>query len=397
MKKLATLVFGFLLIGITSNATTNNSELSEYNKYNPYDGRAYIFEEGGVEFSVFADGQFDFSYVGQYNSQQVQVSVGSPNVNISFNAGHDYELYVQYDDYGAVTQIENVTIYYDNYGRIAQAGNVDIRYNNRRIVRVGGLFINYNYYGHYASSTGFINTYNQFYVYRPWHAYYVAPFYSSCIVYDYPYRRYYSPIRYSYAHHSNYYNNRNRVAYQNGRRDFNRPGSRLHYRNGRTERNNNYNANRRNTMISESGRGENTVKGRPVASNGKVDRNRPGSVTEGRPTSNNGKVDRTRPSSITKRRPSSSNGSVDRSRQSSITRGKPASNSAKADRSRPSSSAKGKPVTTRPVASKRTTSNTYKSQNRTAKSSSSSKLNKSKNLGGNVNSRDTSSKRGRGL
>ena len=74
MKKIATLVFGFLLIGITSNATTNNSEVSEYNNYNPYDGRAYIFEEGGVEFSVFADGQFDFSYVGPHNSQQVQVS-----------------------------------------------------------------------------------------------------------------------------------------------------------------------------------------------------------------------------------------------------------------------------------------------------------------------------------
>jgi len=120
MKKLATLVFGFLLIGITSNATTNNSEVLEFNNYNRYDGSAYIFQEGGVEFSVFADGQFDFSYVGPYNNEQVQFNVSSPNINISFNAGHDYELYIQYDDYGAVTQIENVPIYYDYYGRIAQ-------------------------------------------------------------------------------------------------------------------------------------------------------------------------------------------------------------------------------------------------------------------------------------
>jgi hypothetical protein len=365
MKKLATLVFGFLLIGITSNATTNNSEVSEYNNYNRYDGRAYIFEEGGVEFSVFADGQFDFSYVGPYNNGQVQVGISSPNVNISFNAGHNYELYVQYDDYGAVTQIENVPIYYDNYGRIAQAGNVDIRYKNRRIVRVGGLFINYNYYGYYAGSSGFINSYNQFYVYRPWHAYYIAPIYSSCIVYDYPYRRHYNPIRYSYAHHSNYYNNRHSVAYQNGRRGFQRPGSRSHYKNGFTTRNSNYSPNRRNTMISESGRRGN---------NGKVDRNRKSSITTERSSSNNGTVNRSRPSSITRGKPSSNRGEVNRSRTSSIT--------------------KKRPIESRTMASERTA---YKSENRTIKTTSSSKSKISKNRGENISSRGTSSKRGRGL
>ena len=377
MKKLATLVFGFLVVGITSNATTNNSEVSEYNNYNPYDGRTYIFEEGGVEFSVFVDGQFDFSYIEPNNSQQIQFSVGSPNVNISFNAGHDYEVYVQYDDYGAVTQIENVPIYYDNYGRITQAGNVDIRYNNRRIVRVGGLFINYNYYGYYVSSTGFINVYNPFYVYRPWHAYYVAPFYSNCIVYDYPYRRYYSPIRYSYAQHRNYYNNRNRVAYKNGRRNFNRPGSRVHYEDGRTQRNNNYSPKRRNTMISESGRRGNTTIERPVRTTEKVDRIRPSSETKGRPSSNNGIENRTRPSSIT--------------------RGEPSSNIEKTDRSRTSPRTKQNSRSSRPMASERTVSNTYKSENRTVNRGSSSESNISKNRIGTVNSRGTSSKRGRGL
>ena len=135
MKKLTTLVFGFLLIGITSNTTANNSEVLEYNSYNPYDGRAYIFEEGGVEFSVFTDGQFDFSCVGPYHSRQVQVSTGSPHVNISFNGGYDYEMYIQYDDYGAVTQIENVAIYYDHYGRISRAGSMMPRHSPKPILR----------------------------------------------------------------------------------------------------------------------------------------------------------------------------------------------------------------------------------------------------------------------
>ena len=44
MKKLATLVLGFLLIGITANATTNTSVDDEGNNYYRYDGKTYIFE-----------------------------------------------------------------------------------------------------------------------------------------------------------------------------------------------------------------------------------------------------------------------------------------------------------------------------------------------------------------
>ena len=122
-----------------------------------YDGNAYIFVEGDVEFSVFPDGQFDFVYVGPQTGSQVTIS--TPNVNVSFNSGYDYEAYVQYDDYGAVIQVENIPIYYDEYGRITQAGNVDIQYNDRRIVRVGGLHVVYNNYGYFSHCTGVINVF----------------------------------------------------------------------------------------------------------------------------------------------------------------------------------------------------------------------------------------------
>jgi hypothetical protein len=394
MKKLATLVLGFLLTGITANASSTNSEVSNNHIYNRYDGNAYIFEEGGVEFSVFTDGQFDFAYMGPYNSGQVQVNVNTPNVNISFNAGHDYEMYVQYDNYGAVTQIENVPIYYDNYGRITRAGNVDIQYNDRRIVRVGGLYVNYNHYGNFVGCTGFINSYNQFYVYRPWHVFYAPPIFSSCIVYDYPYRRYYSPIRYSYAHHRNYYSNRHRVAYHNGRRDFYRPGSRNHYKNGRTLRNKDFNPNRRNTMIAESGRRGNTVsKGRPGSSSQAVERSRPSSMTKGRPGSSSQAVERSRPSSMTKGRPGANGQAVERSRPSSIAKGRPAKSRPAVERSRPSSMSKGRPATNKSNASKRVSSNAQRSQSRAVNSiSNTPKVHKASN-----NTRSTSSKRGRGL
>jgi hypothetical protein len=178
MKNLA-LIFSILLMGFSANATSNESENNYRNGYN---GKAYIFVEGDVEFSVFPDGQFDFVYVGPQNGTQVTIS--TPNTNVSFNSGYDYETYVQYDDYGAVIQVENVPIYYDYYGRIIQAGNVDIQYNNRRLVRVGGLHVFYNNYGYFSHYSGYINSYNPYYVYRPWHVYYAVPIYSHCIVYD---------------------------------------------------------------------------------------------------------------------------------------------------------------------------------------------------------------------
>ena len=85
--------------------------------------------------------------------------------------------------------------------------------------------------------------------------------YASCIVYDYPYRRYYQPERYTYYDHSVYYSNRGRsnVNYTNGRRSFYRPGSQIHYKDGRTAVNKKYKANRRNTAVAESGRRDNSV------------------------------------------------------------------------------------------------------------------------------------------
>ncbi len=252
MKNLA-FIFSILLVGISANAKTN-SDSEDIGR--GYDGNSYIFVEGDIEFSVFPDGQFDFVYVGPQKGSQVTIS--TPNVNVSFNSGYNYDTYVQYDDYGAVIQVEDVPIYYDEYGRIAQAGNVDIQYNDRRIVRVGGLHVVYNNYGYFSHCTGVINVFNPYYVYRPWHTYYAPPVYTHCVVYDMPYRRYYQPVRYSYHDHIKYYKRRGHVAYQNGRRDFYRPGSRVYDKKGRASVNKNYNPTRKNTMVAQNTRSNNS-------------------------------------------------------------------------------------------------------------------------------------------
>jgi len=256
MRKLASLVLGIFIMSFSVNAASVNSE--ENTIYSNY-GKSYIFVVENVEFSVFPDGQFDFTYIGYNNNTSVTLSTA--NVNINYNSGYNYDMYVQYDNYGAIIQVENVPVYYDEFGRIAQVGDVEILYSNRRIVRVGGLYVHYNYYGYYSHHTGYINPLNYYYVYRPWHSHYVRPVYASCVVYDYPYRRYYSPIRYNYNDHYNYYSNRGRsnIAYTNGRRSFHRPGSRVHYKGGRSVANKDYKPNQRNTAVTQTTRRDKSV------------------------------------------------------------------------------------------------------------------------------------------
>lgn len=225
MKQLALFFTTVFFIGTSVNAeiatTINNSLYAS--KHKGY-GNSFIFMEGNIEFSVFPDGQFDF-YVPNYGPKG-SLSINTPHLSFSFNTGYDYGPYVQYDDYGAIIQIENVPIYYDYYGRISQAGNVKIHYNNfGRVSRIGGLYVYYDKHHRFTRYTGYINAYNRTYVYQPWHHYYTVPVYEYRVVYTKPYRKYYKPVRYTYyrPYVNNYrvpvrYESRPTPSVSNGRR-----------------------------------------------------------------------------------------------------------------------------------------------------------------------------------
>lgn len=231
MKHLALLFVALLTLGGSTYAAEENTTVR---RGNIYDGSKYIFVEDGIEFSVFPDGEFDF-YIPQY-VDGVSLNVNAGPVGISFNTGFDYDPYVQYDEFGAVIQIENTPLYYDYYGRLTQAGNVNINYFNNRIVRVGGLRVFYNNAGFFSHYSGFINVYNRGYVFQPYHNFFYRPVFNRCLVYTTPYRQFYNPIRYDYGfHRANYYRGFNN-GYANGRRDFRHPDrGRVAHNNGRRD------------------------------------------------------------------------------------------------------------------------------------------------------------------
>ena len=174
-------------------------------------GNSFVFNEQGIEFAIFNDGQFDFNVLRQ---RQNFVQFSNHNgLNISFNTGYDYSAYIQYDNYGAVIQIENTPVYYDYYGRISQAGSVQIRYDFRgRVAWIGNMRINYdrNNNSHYI---GYVNRQHRYYTPSVWYSYYRVPNYQYCVIYKRPYRRYYTPIRYHYERP--YRNNRRPTVYRN--------------------------------------------------------------------------------------------------------------------------------------------------------------------------------------
>jgi len=195
-------LFTALVLGTASTlAATVEDKVAIRNAYR--NNNSFIFVENGITFSVYPDGEFDFFIDNRIN---VGANVNYGSANITFNSGYNYNSFVQYDDYGAVIQIENVPVFYDYYGRVNRIGGVNVWYRNGRVRRLGGMHVYYNNRGFYSHYTGYVNVYNQYYAFRPYYNYFVRPLAGYCLVYNRPYRRYYSPVRYTYyrPYHHNY-------------------------------------------------------------------------------------------------------------------------------------------------------------------------------------------------
>ena len=211
MKNKIILLVMLLSISIGMQASIKNATHTKYTtSYNKH----FTFTEQGISFAIFQNGEFDF-YINPRNS----ISFSGNVVDITFNSGYNYNAYVQYDDFGAVIQIENVPIYYDYYGRVSRIGNVPIYYRNYRAIRIGNLYIHYNRYGRYNHCTGYVNHYNRYNTQRLYYNYFTRPLFEFSIVSYKPYRNKYRPTRYKYYKNNGNNNKRyTRYNYSNNRR-----------------------------------------------------------------------------------------------------------------------------------------------------------------------------------
>ena len=88
MKKLTLLIT--LILGFAMQSLADDYGHYRINSY----ADAFVFDEMGVTFSVYPDGEFDF-YINNLNG------VTTTGYGYStFNSGYNYNPYVQYDDFG---------------------------------------------------------------------------------------------------------------------------------------------------------------------------------------------------------------------------------------------------------------------------------------------------------
>jgi len=273
MKTKLLLIATFLFVGFGVQASAFKTDISSINYYNNDYGDSFTFVERDVTFAIFQNGEFDF-YINPRNQRGgVNASYQGNGVNISFNSGYDYDMYVQYDDYGAIIQIENIPIYYDYYGRVNRIGNTHITYDSGRLVRVGGLYVYYDRQGYYSHYSGYINTYNRAYVFHPYHIYFARPLFDFRIVSYNPYRNHYQPNRYTYYsdHSRNKYYDKNykrnghdtrRVAAKSVPNRYNDRNSQADNRRNTNDRSGQINRN--NSAVNNSDRRATTVN-RPAA------------------------------------------------------------------------------------------------------------------------------------
>ena len=236
-------------------------------------------------------------------------------------------------------------------------------------------------------------------------------YFASCVVYDYPYRRYYSPYRYSLPVITETTIRTDIItAYANGEEIFTEPGSRVHRRDGRVVRNRDFNPNRRNTMVAEHGRRDTNAtqrgiakrddnKARPSTSRGiakKADRGNLQTTKEDLHICGIAqKVDRGE-TSVNKGRPATSRGIAKKeTRGTSVNKGKPVSQRGIASKSKRSTSvskerptSRGIATTNRSGASNRKAVNKRPVQNRSKASSNSG----SRNINRSTTSRPSNNK-----
>lgn len=147
MKKITLLVASIFLFGSAlANATDRNNRRLAFDLRN---GEPIVFSERGIEFYVFANGQFDFNtrpsngdmYYKSNKKNGSNKSYDKPGKGPKWNN----DVVIEQDRSGKIRRIGNVLLNYDSRNRVNRIGSVFMEYNRHGLTQVGGLHIVYNH------------------------------------------------------------------------------------------------------------------------------------------------------------------------------------------------------------------------------------------------------------
>lgn len=161
MKKITLFATAVFFIGSSVKASESISFEATHYPVAIADAEPIVFRERGIEFFVFADGQFDFNTVPSRNESTTYYYKGRRNtVNTTYGApGVDNYggVRIEHDNQGRIRRIGNTFMNYDARGRIKRIGSVYMSYNRFALAQVGGLYIEYDRWGRIIGTSGRVN------------------------------------------------------------------------------------------------------------------------------------------------------------------------------------------------------------------------------------------------
>jgi hypothetical protein len=165
MKKITLLVASVLMTTTIVNATevtyTSTENRMKYNFDEPIS-----FVERGIEFFVFANGDFDFNTRPDDIQGSYFYRTAGKRVTTTAKKPVNYGTIIEHDSFGRVRRVGNTFINYDSNDRVSRIGTVYMKYNRYGLTQIGGMQISYNTRGQIVNMYGNIKgTRSQGYTY----------------------------------------------------------------------------------------------------------------------------------------------------------------------------------------------------------------------------------------
>jgi len=158
MKKITFLVASVLMTSTLLNATeVRNTSIENSMSFN-FD-EPISFNERGIEFFVFLNGEFDFNTRPDDSEGDYFYKTAGKRGNGQEKRTMNYGTRIEHDSFGRVRRVGNTFINYDSRDRVSRIGSVYMRYNRVGLTQIGGMKIIYNRRGGVIDTIGNIKNY----------------------------------------------------------------------------------------------------------------------------------------------------------------------------------------------------------------------------------------------
>ena len=113
------------------------------------------FTERGIEFFVFANGDFDFNTRPNDSQGDHHYRLaGKRTSEVNRTSPVNFGVLIEHDSFGRVRRVGNTFINYDSRDRVSRIGTVYMKYNRFALTQVGGMRIVYNRRGEIIDMIG---------------------------------------------------------------------------------------------------------------------------------------------------------------------------------------------------------------------------------------------------